>query len=131
VDQVVLCQYEPVADPADVDLPRLRAAVRLDRAAGQDLVDALAAAPVNDRTCDPTPIEQRPDLAVLVRIAAGGRTYDVFVNPAGCPAYAGMSGGIDDGTTVRVLTRSACSRLLAPPLAVWSAIGDVRRNCQG
>ena len=129
VDQVVLCQYEPVADPADVYLPRLRAVVRLDRRAGQDLVDVLAAAPANDRTCHPAPTEQRPDLAVLVRVVAGGQTYDVFVNPAGCPGGAGMSGGIDDGTTIRILTRPACSALLTPPVALWAASGAVAENC--
>ncbi|HLL61407.1 MAG TPA: hypothetical protein VK401_00020 [Propionibacteriaceae bacterium] len=128
VDQVVLCQYEPVGDPADGELPRLRAAVRLDRTAGQALVDALATAPLNDRRCDPAPVEQRPDLAVLVRIRTGGQTYDVFVNPVGCPG-AGMSGGIDDGTTVRVLTRPACSALLVPPVALWAASGAVAENC--
>jgi hypothetical protein len=131
VDRVVLCQYEPVVDPADVELPRLRAVVRLDRAAGQGLVDALAAAPVNDKACDPAPAEQRPDLAVLVRIQAGGQTSDVFVNPVGCPAGPGMAGGIDDGTTVRVLTRPACSALLTPPVALWAASGAMAENCLG
>jgi hypothetical protein len=130
VDQVVLCQYQPVTDPGDADLPRLRAALRLDRAAGRKLVDALGAAPVNDATCDPAPVDERPDLAVLVRIRSGGRTYEVFVNPAGCPDGPGMSGGIDDGTTVRVLTRDACRQVLTPPLAIWAGIGDVGRNCQ-
>jgi hypothetical protein len=128
-DQVVLCQYEPVADPADAVLPRLRAAVPLDRADGRELVDVLAAAPVNDRTCDPARVEQRPDLAVLVRIRSGGQTYEVFVNPTGCPGGSGMSGGIDDGTTVRILTGPACSALLTPPVALWSASGAVAENC--
>jgi hypothetical protein len=130
VDQVVLCQYQPAVDPGDVDLPRLRAAVPLSRAAGRDLVDALAAAPANDGTCDRAPVVERPDLAVLVRIRSGDQTYDVFVNPAGCPDGAGMSGGIDDGTTVRILTRAACSALLTPPVAIWAASGDVGRNCR-
>jgi hypothetical protein len=130
VDDVVLCQYEPVGDPADAELPRLRAAVLLDRPAGRNLVDALAAAPVNDTTCEPVPVEQRPDLAVLVRIRSGGTTFGVFVNPAGCPDGTGMSGGIDDGTVVRVLTREACRALLTPPLALWSAGGDVGRSCR-
>ena len=131
VDGVVLCQYEPAPDPADADLPSLRAAVRLAPTAGRALVDQLAAAPVNDQGCDRAPVDSRPDLAVLVRIAVEGRLREAYVNPAGCRTGGGMTGGIDDGTTVRVLTRSACSRLLTPPLAVWSAVGDVRRSCQG
>ena len=131
VDRVVLCQYEPAADPADAELPSLRAAVALSATASRALVDQLAAAPVTDRRCDPAPVEQRPDLAVLVRIQVDGAVREVYVNPAGCPDGGGMAGGIDDGTTVRVLTRPACQRLLAPPLAVWSAGGDVGRNCLG
>ena len=130
-DGVLLCQYEPALDPADAALPRLRAAVRLSSTASSALVTELARAPVNDATCDPAPVEQRPDLAVLVRITTDEGTYDVYVNPAGCPDSAGMSGGIDDGTTVRVLTRPACQQLLAPPLALWSASGDVGRSCLG
>ena len=131
VDWAVLCQYEPVADPADAELPRLRAAVRLPRDAAQALVTELASAPVNDQTCDPAPVDRRPDLAILVRIWIAGEGYRAYVNPTGCPAGGGMAGGIDDGTTVRILTRPACQRLLAPPLALWSASGDVGRNCLG
>jgi hypothetical protein len=131
VDGVVLCQYQPAPDPADADLPSLRAAVRLAPKAGRALVDRLAAAPVNDRRCERAPVQSQPDLAVLVRITVAGTVREAYVNPAGCPTGGGMAGGIDDGTTVRVLTRPACSRLLTPPLAVWSAVGDVRRSCQG
>jgi len=131
VDGVVVCQYEPAPHPADAGRPSLRAAARLSPKAGQALVDQLAAAPVNDRGCNRAPVDSRPDLAVLVRIAVEGTVREAYVNPAGCPAGGGMTGGIDDGTTVRVLTRPACSRLLTPPLAVWSAVGDVRRSCQG
>ena len=101
------------------------------RAAARALVEELAAAPVNDRRCDPRPVEQRPDLAVLVRVSVAGKIREAYVNPAGCPDGDGMSGGVDDGTTVRVLTRPACQKLLAPPLALWSAGGDVGRNCLG
>ena len=128
VDRVVVCQYEPALDPADATLPRLRAAARLSASASSALVMDLAAAPVNDTSCDPAPVESRPDLALLVRIWAGGRSYDVFVNPAGCPS-GGLAGGIDDGTTVRLVTPSACRALLAPPVALWSASGQVARNC--
>jgi len=131
VDEVVLCQYEPVEDPADVELPRLRAAVLLDRAAGQNLIDTLAAAPVNDKSCDPAPADQLPDLAVLVRLWADGQAYGVYVNARGCSASDGMAGGIDDGTTVRVLTRSACQQLLRPPLVILSGVGDIGHNCMG
>jgi hypothetical protein len=131
VDWVVLCQYEPVADQADVELPRLRAAIRLSQAASQDLVNGLATAPVNDQGCDPAVVDRRPDLAVLMRIWIAGEGYRAYVNPAGCPGGSGMSGGVDDGTTVRVLTTEGCQRLLTPPIALFSGSGDVGRNCLG
>jgi hypothetical protein len=132
VDRVVLCQYQPVLNRADAKLPSLRAAVRLSAKASRALVDQLAAAPVNDKRCDPAPVQQGPDLAVVVRIEVDGRVREVYVRAVGCPdGDDGMSGGIDDGTTVRVLTRPACQRLLTPPLAVWAAGGDLARNCQG
>ena len=131
VDWVVLCQYEPVADQADVELPRLRAAIRLSQAASQDLVNGLATAPVNDQGCDPAVVDQRPDLAVLIHIWIAGEGNRAYVNPGGCPGGSGMSGGVDDGTTVRVLTTEACQRLLTPPIALFSGSGDVGRNCLG
>ena len=87
------------ADPADAELPRLRAAARLAGSQAQALVTDLAAAPVNDSSCDPAPLDGRPELAVLVRVATGGRTYDVHVTAPAVRTGAGMAGGIDDGTT--------------------------------
>ena len=42
-----------------------------------------------------------------------------------------MAGGIDDGTTLRLLTREACQLVLTPPLALFTGDGDVGRNCLG
>jgi hypothetical protein len=129
VDWVVLCQYEPL-EGRDPLLPRLRAAVRLDQATSQALVTELASAPVNDAQCPAADVSGRPDVAVLVRIWIGGDVYQVFVNAAGCTdGRAGMAGGIDDGTTVRILTAGACRQLLTPPVALWSASGTVANNC--
>ena len=40
-----------------------------------------------------------------------------------------MDGGIDDGRTVRLLTREACSALLQPPVTLEVASGAVAKNC--
>lgn len=130
VDKVVLCQYEPTEDASDAALPRLRAVRQLSDKAAQDLVDDLAAAPVNDSRCNREPTLRAPQLAVMVQVGAPGEVQQVFVNPSGCPdGKPGMFGGIDDGTTLRVLTREACRQLLAPPVAIWGANGDVARSC--
>lgn len=132
VDKVVLCQYEPTEDASDAALPRLRAVRQLSDKAAQDLLDDLAAAPVNDSRCNHEPIIRATQLAVVVQIGAPGEVQQVFVNPSGCPdGKPGMVGGIDDGRTVRLLTRPVCSALLSPPVALWSANGDVARNCLG
>ena len=131
-DWVVLCQYEPVVDPADAELPRLRATVRLTGSRAQALVTGLVDAPVNDSSCDPAPLDGRPDLAVVARIGTGDRTSDIHIAATGCPdGDRGMAGGIDDGSRLRLLTREACQLVLTPPLALYTGSGDVGRNCLG
>lgn len=125
-DQVVLCQYEPSLDGADTKLPSLRAAVQLDPEASRVLVEALSSAPV-EIPCPKASVAVPPDFAVLVQIEAGGKSHQVFVNPVACGAR--LTGGIDDGATVRVLTREACRSLLTPPIAIWTASGAVADNC--
>ena len=130
-DGVVLCQYEPVVDPADAALPRLRAAVHSPRRRRRRW--SPSSSPRRSTTRPATPLPSISDRTSPWWSGSGSAavTHDVYVNPAGCPNGSGMSGGIDDGTTVRVLTRPACQKLLAPPLALWSASGDVGRNCLG
>jgi hypothetical protein len=132
VEEVVLCQYEPVVDPVDAELPRLRATVRLTGSRAQALVSGLAAAPVNTSSCDPAPLDGLPQLAVVARVRTGDRTSDIHIAAAGCPdGDAGMAGGIDDGTTLRLLTPQACRLVLTPPIALFAGSGDVGRNCLG
>ena len=131
-DSAVLCQYEPAYDPADRELPSLRAVVSLDRDQARNLVDRLTAAPVNQTSCDPPPDQGRPDIALQVNLAAGGSTHTVYVAAAGCPsASRGSAGGIADGTTLRTLTRNACQALLKPPIVLYSGSGDIGNNCLG
>jgi len=77
------------------------------------------------------PVEDRPDIAVQVAITAGGSVHTVYVSAAGCPDDSGSAGGIDDGTTLRTLTRNACQALLKPPIVLYSASGDIGNNCLG
>lgn len=132
VEEVVLCQYEPVVDPVDAKLPRLRATARLTGSKARTLVSNLAAAPVNTSSCEPAPLDGLPQLAVVARVGTGDRASDIHIAASGCPdGDAGMAGGIDDGTTLRLLTREACQRVLTPPLALFTGGGDVGRICLG
>jgi len=131
-DAAVLCQYEPALDPADRELPSLRAVVPLDRKQARDLVDRLTAARINQASCDPPPYQGQPDIALQVIISSSGSAHTVYVSAAGCPDDSGASaGGIDDGTTVRTLTRDACQALLQPPIVLYAASGDIGNNCLG
>lgn len=131
VDQVVLCQYVPDLEAA-VGEPHLRAAQQLTGRSADQLVADLQSAPINDTTCNPAPLDGLPELAVLARVQADGQTHDIFIAAAGCPdGDRGMAGGIDDGTTLRLLTRGACGRLLTPPIALYTGSGEVGRNCLG
>ncbi len=132
VDWIAVCQYEPVLDQVDVTLPRLRAVSVRQGTAAEDLVEQLRSSPVLETSCDPAPVDGRPDLAILVRIATSDGVREVHVAATGCPSgESGMAGGIDDGTAVRVLTRPACQDLLLPPLLLLSASGEVGTNCLG
>jgi hypothetical protein len=133
VKWAAVCQYEAVLDQADVSLPRLRAASVQSGAPARDLVAKLRAAPENRSTCDPAPVDGRPEIALTVRIATGDGVREVYVAAAGCPTtQRGMAGGIDDGTRVRVLTRPACQALLLiQPIVLFSASGEVAANCLG
>jgi hypothetical protein len=91
----------------------------------------LAAAPINNSSCDPAPPKDLLDMSVLVQVPEGDRTSDIYITATGCPDGPGMAGGIDDGTSVRLLTRQACRGVLTPPLALFSGTGDVGRNCLG
>ena len=131
VDQVVLCQYVPDLEAA-VGEPHLRAARQLTGRSADQLVAELRSAPINDTTCNPGPPDGLPELAVLARVQADGQTHDILIAAAGCPdGDRGMAGGIDDGTTLRLLTREACGRLLTPPIALYTGSGEVGRNCLG
>ena len=66
-----------------------------------------------------------------VAITAGGSAHTVYVSSAGCPDDSGSAGGIDDGTTLRTLTRNACQALLQPPIVLYSASGEIGNNCLG
>ena len=130
-DSAVLCQYEPALDPADRELPSLRAVVSLDRRQARDLVDRLTAAPVNQTSCDPPPYEDRPDIALQVdhhgrrqrphRVRLGGglpgrfrqrgrhrrRHHPAYAHPERLPGAA------------------------EPPIVLYSASGDIGNNCLG
>ena len=127
-DHVVLCQYDPGTNGI-----LLRATHVATGPSADELVAALRSAPVdNSESCDQVPHGGYPEIFVLVRVTAGGETHDVYVLATGCPDSArGMAGGIDDGTTLRLLTREACQQVLTPPIALFAGSGAVGRNCLG
>lgn len=123
--RVVVCQYDP-------DTPGGRGGLRASAELASDQADRLLSALMSARpakACDPNPYAPEPDLALLVRVEAGGQQHDLHVQAAGCSGGSGSSGGIDDGRIVRELTRDACRALLVPPVSMSAASGGVAENC--
>jgi hypothetical protein len=129
LDYLTLCQYD-IDDPDHGYSGGLRAARTLSGASADRLLQTLAEAPpTQPGSCDPAP--RAAEIGLLLRLAAGGDTSEVYVQAAGCPAGEGADGGIDDGTAVRTLTRPACQALLTPPMQLSVGSGDIGRNCLG
>ena len=102
----------------------------LTAAAGAQLFDRLRSAPAKAATTCTAP--NPSEIRVALRFATADGPREVFVAAAGCPDGDGPGyGGIDDGTTVRALTRDVCRAVLQPPLRLEAASGDVGRLCLG
>jgi hypothetical protein len=125
---VTICQYEAPVD--DQDPGGLRAVRSLTSVAGARLFDQLRSAPVKETT--PCAYPNPNELRVALRFGTADGTREVFVAAAGCPDGAGPGyGGVDDGTTVRAITRDVCQAILQPPVRLEAASGDVGRSCLG
>ena len=125
---VTVCQYETSLGGRDPG--GLKAVRPMASAAGAELFDQLRSAPAREAsTCSyPNPSEIR----VALRFADADGPREVFVAAAGCPDGDGPGyGGVDDGTTVRALTRDVCRAILQPPARLQAASGDVGRLCLG
>ena len=124
--RVTVCQYETsVGVP---DLGGLRAVLPLSPTAGSQLFDRLRRAPVKETSTCSHP--NNSEVRVVLRFATDDGTREVFVAAAGCPdGYGPGYGGIDDGTTLRALTRDTCRAILQPPVRLEAASGDVGRLC--
>ena len=123
---VTLCQYEPPV--GDRDSGGLRAALPLKPAAGAQLFDRLRSAPAKPMTSCTAP--NPSEIRVAIRFTTPDGAREVYVAAAGCPDGYGLGyGGIEDGTTVRALTRDVCRAVLTPPLRLEAASGDVGRLC--
>lgn len=126
---LTICQYDP-DDVQGQQAHGLRAKAELSGAAAVDAVTSLLAAPVNRATaCTPAPEPAQPDIALRLLITSAAGTQEVYVRAYGCPDGDPSPGGIDDGRTVRTLTRTACRALLVPPISLRSGSGDIGENC--
>ncbi len=128
VDRVAICQYGAHSLEKTTE-PSLRAVRQLRGSAARSLLDTMTEAPTSTRGCSPQAAVPG-DLAVLVVVQAADGEHQVYVQVQGCDDDSdAMDGGIDDGSTVRLLTRSACRALLVEPLTLMTATGQVGRNC--
>ncbi|RYU13932.1 hypothetical protein [Nocardioides iriomotensis] len=116
VRSVTACKYA-VDRPGDrTDLPPLTATRQFTGQSARDLVAALAAAPAGggpNRPDSCLPEYAYGDEVLLLDIRHAEGVEHVVVTYAGCD-----HNGIDDGTTVRRLTREAVRPLVDGPLAM-------------
>jgi hypothetical protein len=124
VDDAVICQYDP-ADPSAAGGLRARAFLRGSQA--EQLLRTLTSAPPASRSCAGTgPAE----IALTVRVLSPAPSGEVYVTARGCPDQPqAIDGGIDDGQSLRTLTREACRQLLVPPIRLETASEGLARSC--
>ena len=129
VQAAMVCQYDPDDLTGNV-AGGLRAAVDIPRGVLDALLSTLVAAPPNrTTTCDPAPERDQPEVAAVVRLQTADGAREVYVQAAGCPGGSQVLGGIDDGTTVRLLSRRACQAIPLVPPAVSAGSAPVVSAC--
>lgn len=127
VDRITLCQY---------DLGRaagqggVRAAGYLTGTAAQKLFEAVTAAPVWDGPACPAAEERWPDLTIVLRMHSGSGLRDLILRQGTCSNGAGpVTGGFDDGRTVRTATNETCRAVLVEPLRFDTGGDSVFARC--
>lgn len=126
VDRITLCQY---------DLGRasggLRAAGTLTGATAKKLIKDLAAAPVWDGPrCPADEPRHWPDLTVVLRVHGDAGLSELVLRQGTCSNGAGpVTGGFDDGRTVRTATAETCRAVLVAPLRIDSGGDSVFARC--
>jgi hypothetical protein len=125
VRSIVLCQYN--SSPGF----GLSAATELDEPAARRLIDAIGASPKDkSAACPPDPEPIWYEVAVLlhVRTETGLHTLNLYLH--GCRLGGNqVRGGIDDGTTVRRVTRETCQAVITPPLRLDVGSGTIYALC--
>lgn len=133
IDEINICQYDTVTGPNSTENSRggLRAAARVRGAKAAEVLAAIKSAPESPGAGAECafPYDLRADFALVLRLHIGSKVHGMYVIPRGCNDIS--SGGIDDGRTVRMLTRQNCLPLFIPSLEVPLGTKDaVREVCE-
>jgi hypothetical protein len=122
VDSIAVCQYE-----LDVTGPGLVASQLLTGTAADDELAALQTAPAQggpDRLRQCNAAVRGPTGSTLL-LTSGGQSHQMYAFYSGC-----ARNGIDDGTTVRALTRSDCPPLWSPRIRLTDGLSAVFDRCR-
>lgn len=129
VSAVSVCKYQVAPPDARLpgDLEPLLASTRLTGDAAREVVAAIASAPVGggpDNPGDCVPEYSYGDDLIVLRVASAAGESTVHVRYSGCD-----HNGLDDGVTVRGLTREVMQPLLAGPMLLsgYSGRGEKQR----
>lgn len=127
-DRITLCQYEPDGGSG---WGGLRAAGAIMGPDAAKLIDGIADAPVsNPPPCPPGDEQQGPDVTVVLEVHTAAGTRELLMQLGSC-ANTGpiVTGGFDDGRTVRTATSETCRAVLTPPLSLGAGGMSVFERC--
>ena len=129
VESISLCQYQKSAtslDDAKGPAVRLLASQRLTGEAAQNLLTAIQKAPAGGGPDAPETClaEYHDTNAILVRLWTPDGPRDLYANVGNC-----RNNGIDDGPTLRAVTRDWCPAAFPKPLQWESMSGNVAPLC--
>ncbi|GAB3754029.1 hypothetical protein [Microlunatus parietis] len=128
-DRITLCQYEPDGGSG---WGGVRAAGALTGADATKLIAGIAAAPVWDGPSCPAGEERDgPDVTVLLTVHSAAGPRELIMRLGSCENIGPVvTGGFDDGRTVRTATAETCRAVLTLPLRLDFGGQSVYERCR-
>ncbi|MFC7622826.1 hypothetical protein [Microlunatus sp. GCM10028923] len=121
VDRITLCQYE---------YEGVRATGVITGAEAQRLIDAVARAPVWNGPVCPAGEDQGAELAVVLRVQSDAGQRELILRQGSCASPSPIvTGGFDDGRTVRTATSETCRAVLVQGLILGSGSLALFERC--
>jgi hypothetical protein len=134
VDSITVCQYTPVEPGYDADTGLSGQVVLVGEQAARLLSSVQQSPPNPAGPCRRSPAEgdQAAYLAVVLYLRTGAETHQLYLSVPSCSDKERRpTGGFDDGTTVRQVTRQSCRAVTVPPIRVETGGRQLFDACEG